>query len=323
MKKTFLILLLILPISMISAQKRIVASGNIVTREYTEEPFNSIDINFLGSVVIKQGPEHKVVVKADDNIEGYVRHRVAEEKLYIEISDEDVSFEKAAIQVEIYTPHLEELTNRGVGDATMEPRTEKRISIYNSGVGDCLIKQLDLEESLEIHNTGVGDIVFPASATVTVPSLFIHNAGVGDVTITSSYISKSMIANNLGTGDILVNMMGWQTENATLQNKGVGDITIRNICAKQLGLKNNGTGDTRLTGQAVSLNLVSDGSGSVSAQQLKSAIAHITHSGVGDIHANVTGTAYISNYSFTGEVDITGNCQKEYHANIGRAKRFE
>jgi len=322
MKKTILILLLILPISIISAQKRIVASGNVVTREYTEKPFNSIDINFLGSVVIKQGPEHKVVIKADDNIGEYVRHRVAEEKLFIEISDENVSFNKSEILVEIYTPHLEELTKRGIGEATIEPRTEKRISIYNSGVGDCLIKQLDLEESLEIHNTGVGDIVFPT--TVTTPSLFIHNAGVGDVTITSSYISKSMIVNNLGTGDIVVNnMMGWQTENATLQNKGVGDITIRNICAKQLGVKNNGTGDTHLTGQAVSLNLVSAGSGSVSAQHLKSAIAHITHSGVGDIHANVTGTAYISNYSFTGEVDITGNCQKEYHANNQRAKRFD
>ena len=76
-------------------------------------------------------------------------------------------------------------------------------------------------------------------------------------------------------------------------------------------LKNIGTGDVFLNGKAETLRLFCVGFGDIMAQSLVTKTAHITHSGAGQIKANVTDTAYISdsyfsNYSEVGKVEVTG-----------------
>ena len=110
----------------------------------------------------------------------------------------------------------------------------------------------------------------------------------------------------MGSGDISVNLMSIPTEELILQNKGVGDISIQNVQAKRLELRNLGAGNLKMmNGKAEEMTLESVGVGNVHLL-LKVATAHITHGGVGNIIATVTGTAYLTEKSELGKVTIHG-----------------
>ncbi len=83
----------------------IVASGNAVTKEFIHKPFTTVNINFIGNVVIRYGNHHKTEITTDDNIIEHVIIQVADGKLSI-CMDDNFSYEKASLRVDISTPHL-------------------------------------------------------------------------------------------------------------------------------------------------------------------------------------------------------------------------
>ncbi len=305
MKKIGFIIMIILSVGSLSAQKRIVASGNAVTKEFIHKPFTAVDVNFIGNVVIQYGNQHKTEITADDNIIEHVKIQVAEGKLSI-CMDDNFSYEKASLRVNITTPHLKELTMRGTCDVRIEPRTEPQLAISKSGTGDCIINCVKVEESIELHNNGTGDVIIPREGPLKAKSLFINNPGVGDITINASSVGEYLTISNPGTGDVKVNLMGIPTEDISLQNNGTGDIRIQNMLGSSLKVKNLGTGDVILNGKATSHRLVNSGSGDINALSLKAETSHITKYGVGNVKATVTGTAYVTNHSHIGKVDISG-----------------
>ena len=305
MKKIGFIIMILLSVGTLSAQKRIVASGNAVTKEFIHKPFTAVNVNFIGNVVIRYGNQHKTEITADDNIIEHVKIQVAEGKLSI-CMDDNFSYEKARLRVDITTPQLKELTMHGTCDVQIESRTEPQLAISKSGTGDCIINCVKIEESIEIHNNGTGDVIILREGPLKAKSLFINNPGTGDITINASSIGESLTISNPGTGNVKVNLMGIPTENITLQNKGTGDIRIQNMLGKSVQVKNLGTGEVILNGKATSHRLVNSGSGNINALSLKAETSHITNSGVGNVKANVTGTAYVTNYSHVGKVDISG-----------------
>ena len=297
--------MILLSVGSLSAQKRIVASGNAVTKEFIHKPFTTVDVNFIGNVVIQYGNQHKTEITADDNIIEHVKIQVAEGKLSI-CMDDNFSYEKASLRVNITTPHLKELTMRGTCDVRIESRSEPQLAISKSGTGDCIVNCVKVEESIEIHNNGTGDVIIPREGPLKAKSLFINNPGVGDITINASSVGESLTISNPGTGDVKVNLMSIPTEDITLQNNGTGDIRIQNMLGSSLKVKNLGTGEVILNGKATSHRLVNSGSGDINAQSLKAETSHITNYGVGNVKATVTGTAYVNNQSHIGKVDISG-----------------
>ena len=110
----------------------------------------------------------------------------------------------------------------------------------------------------------------------------------------------------MGAGDVSVNLMSIPTDELILQNKSVGDIIIQNVLAKRLELRILSTGNLKMmNGKADEMTLESVGVGNVHLL-LKVATAHITHGGVGNIIATVTGTAYLTEKSGLGKVTIHG-----------------
>ena len=323
MKKSILIIAILLSISVIYAQERITASGGIVTEEYNLDAFTVVDINFIGDVVIKQSTKnHKVSIKANDNsFIKYTHIDVKKGKLTIynkfdvivdtlgekEIvyMDNGNSHKKPYIRVEICLPHLEELSLSGPGDVTVEKRNEPQLTVINSGAGDCTLQCLKIEGTLELHNKGAGDIKVKSSDPIRQQTLLIDNACAGDISILGSHVSKTLVVNNIGPGDVSVNLMSIPTEELILQNKGAGDITIQNILANKVELRNQGAGDMKLmNGKADEMTLVSVGAGTVNTQLLKVTTAHITHCSVGNTLAYVTGITYLSYKSKVGNGNV-------------------
>ena len=304
MKKSTLIIAILLSISVIYAQERITASGDIVTEEYNLDAFTSVDIRFVGDVIIHQSPHHKTKVTANENVIQHVRFQVENGKLSV-YADKNFNNVKKLV-VEIYTPMLEELSMRGPGDVVVEKRNEPHLTVINMGAGDCTLQCLKIEGTLELHNKSAGDIKVKSPDPIRQQTLLIDNTGAGDISILGSHVSKSLVVNNKGAGDVSVNLMSIPTEELTLQNKSAGNIAIQNISAQRMVLRNQGAGDMKMmNGKADEMTLESTGAGNTHLL-LKVTTAHITHAGVGNIIATVTGTAYLTDKSELGKVTIHG-----------------
>ena len=299
MKKSVLTIFILLSINVLTAQSRIYADL---------EPFTVIDIKFVGDVVIKQcATSNEVNIKDNDyNFIEKTHVVVSDGKLSIYMDNNTSREKKDNIQMEIRLPHLEKLTLLGAGDVMVEKRNEPNLTVINAGVGECTLQCLKIEGTLELHNKSAGDIKVSSPDPIRQQTLLINNSGVGDVSILGSYVSNSLIINNMGVGDISVNLMSIPTEELILQNKSVGDISIQNVQAKRLELRNLGAGNLKMmNGKAEEMTLESVGVGNVRLL-LKVATAHITHGGVGNIIATVTGTAYLTDKSELGNVTIYG-----------------
>ena len=298
MKKLALTIAILLSISVLFAQSRIISDM---------EPFTTVDIHFIGDVVIKQSTtNHEVIIKASDY--SFIEHThadVKDGKLSIYM-DKKAPQGKTDIRIEIRLPHLEELSLSGPGDVTVEKRNEPQLTIINAGAGDCTLQCLKVEKSLELHNKSAGSISVPTSDAIRQETLLIHNSGAGDVVIHASSTSNSLIVSNTGAGVVSINTMSIPIEEMILRNQSAGKVTMQNIWAKRLELRNQGAGDIKMmNGKTEEMTLVSVGAGNAHLL-LKTTTAHITHAGVGNIIATVTGTAYVTDKSELGKVTIHG-----------------
>ena len=299
MKKLVLIISILLSINVLTAQSRI---------HVDLEPFTVVDINFVGDVVIKQcATSNEVNIKANDYKFIENTHVVVSDgKLSIYMDKSSSREKKDKIQMEIHLPRLEKLTLLGAGDVMVEKRDEPNLTVINAGAGECTLQCLKIEGSLELHNKGAGDIKVSSPDPIRQQTLLINNSGAGGVYILGSHVSNSLIVNNMGAGDVSVNLMSIPTDELILQNKSVGDIIIQNVLAKRLELRILSTGNLKMmNGKADEMTLESVGVGNVHLL-LKVANAHITHGGVGNIIATVTGTAYLTEKSELGKVTIHG-----------------
>ena len=298
MKKLALTIAILLSISGLFAQSRIISDM---------EPFTTVDIHFIGDVVIKQSTtNHEVIIKASDY--SFIEHThadVKDGKLSIYM-DKKAPQGKTDIRIEIRLPHLEELSLSGPGDVTVEKRNEPQLTIINAGAGDCTLQCLKIEKSLELHNKSAGSISVPTSDAIRQQSLLISNSGAGDVVIHACSTNNSLIVSNTGAGVVSINTMSIPIEEMILRNQSAGKITMQNIWAKRLELRNQGAGDIKMmNGKADEMTLESTGAGNTHLL-LKATTAHITHAGVGNIIATVTGTAYVTDKSELGKVTIHG-----------------
>ena len=304
MKKSAFTIVILLSVSALFAQMNVTASGDVITKEYNQQPFTAVDIRFVGDVVIHQDPHHKTKVTANENVIRHVRFQVENGKLSV-YADKNFNNVKKLV-VEIYMPTLEELSMRGPGDVTVEKRNEPQLTVINMGAGDCTLQCLKIEGTLELHNKSAGDIKVKSPDPIRQQILLIDNTGAGDVSILGSHVSKSLVVNNKGAGDVSVNLMSIPIEELTLQNKSAGNIAIQNISAQRMVLRNQGAGDMKMmNGKADEMTLESTGAGNTHLL-LKVTTAHITHAGVGNIIATVTGTAYLTDKSELGKVTIHG-----------------
>ena len=281
MKKSTLIIAILLTTSTLVAQNTITGSGTVIAQHRELETFTSVNSPSTVDVTILKNEISCADVKADDNLMEFVLTEVENGVLTISMK-RDISYNSPHITVTVYTPHLSEVVMKGTGNVTVLSVKEEQFTLTNKGTGnfksDCLVVEKDL---------------------------ILQNSGTGNIDV-SYMCPNSVTIQNSGTGNINMSMIQNVTSSMKIQNSGTGDITLKKLSVGDLQLKSLGTGNVTLSGKADNMTLVNGGCGNVRANNLKVATAHITQNSVGNIIATVTGTAYLTDKSELGKVTIHG-----------------
>lgn len=208
-----LLFTLITPLSSCSFMGNCVeGEGEAILKELNIDDFKKIELSSVGRVILKQGDEQKVSIKAPENI-------IALLKTEVKGDEWDIEFErcvKTKEKVEIYieTPMLNEIEIEGSGEVMSKGAIEsdmmeltidgsgvinlelnvKELTTEISGSGDVRLKGVTKLHDIEIN--GSGDI---ASYDLKSDETDIEINGSGDVKINVSYALNVEIN---GSGDV-------------------------------------------------------------------------------------------------------------------------
>ncbi len=281
MKKSTLIIAILLTTSTLVAQNTITGSGTVIAQHRELETFTSVNSPSTVDVTILKNEKSCAEVRADDNLMEFVLTEVENGVLTISMK-RDFSYNRPHITVTVYTPHLNEVVMKGTGNVTVLSVKEEYFTLTTKGTGnfkcDCLI----VEKDLVLHSRGTGNI---------------------DV---SYMCPNSVTVQNSGAGNMNIKVLQNVTSSMNIQKSGTGDITLKKLSVGDLQLKNLGTGNITLSGKADKMTLVHGGCGNVQANNLKVTTAHITQNSIGNIIATVTDTAYLTQKNRIGKVTIHG-----------------
>ena len=121
-----------------------------------------------------------------------------------------------------------------------------------------------------------------------------------------------------GSGSLAIQEL--RAGRTNLSTSGSGSLTVASMDGKDVSLKVSGSGSLRASGQAESVDIESDASGSVSASTLTARRATIRSSGSGAVHAQASETADVTS-SGSGGVIVAGGARCRVHSTgSGRAR---
>jgi hypothetical protein len=125
-------------------------SGNIITNAVDVPPFNGIDASGSMSLLIRQGDQHKVVVRADDNLMEHIRTEVKDEVLNVTLRA--WAGKNASIEVEVDMVEIGSLVAQSGARVHAEDGLKGKIlhHVVNSGAKSWLaidFDRLELEVS--------------------------------------------------------------------------------------------------------------------------------------------------------------------------------
>ncbi len=204
-----------------SCATTIVGVGPVEPETRSVEPFDEVVMNSFMNVSfrqIKSGEVDKVVVTAQENLLPYVKTRVEDESLIIEIEG-SVESEKE-IAVEIYGRNLTSIVNSGSGDFKSDGKLElNKLFLTSNGSGDIDIRLQCQNIEAELEGSG---------------SISLHGA--------ADYLEFTLS----GSGDLLAEEL--RTFEAELTLDGSGDARV--FAKQNLEVEINGSGDVFYKGRA-------------------------------------------------------------------------
>ena len=152
-------------------------SNKIITKNYTDLDFQSVDFSSVGSVefVQTQGGKCSVSITAPDN---YVPiYIVKVEKGTLKIYNEDgYNLKDADVKIIISGPTLKSIDNSGVGKIKIASLNTTSLDIDNSGVGKIKIDSLEAA-AVKVDNSGVGSVDLKGKAS----KVSLDCSGVGSI----------------------------------------------------------------------------------------------------------------------------------------------
>lgn len=228
-----LLFLMVLTIPLASLAERIVNQGGIVidgetvysptgnqpsdseikTKTLNPQAFNNIDILLTADVIITQGQQHQITLKAPEHILALLSANIENETLILSSLGNYATTQ--AVQVFVDVVLLETLRLYGAGDAQLNIQQQPQVKIHLFGSGSITATgevstliaalegagELDLEalrtKNSEVLLSGAGDISVWATDTLNA-----HLSGAGDITVYGSPTTLKQIIS--GAGDITV-----------------------------------------------------------------------------------------------------------------------
>ncbi|MDH4138193.1 MAG: DUF2807 domain-containing protein, partial [Anaerolineae bacterium] len=135
-------------------------SGNVVTEDRPVSNFNRVSLTGVGGVIITQGEEESLTVRADDNIMRYIKTEVENGTLILgftnEVKNKHIRPSKT-IKFNLSVRDVTGLDISGAGDVNVASLDTDRLEIVVGGAGDVSISSLTAEE-LVVHLNGAGNV---------------------------------------------------------------------------------------------------------------------------------------------------------------------
>jgi hypothetical protein len=129
-------------------------SGIAKTEKRTVPAFDSLDVNYAGSIEVRSQEQESVEISGDDNIIPFIKTEVKNGTLYIQ-SSKGYS-PRQNLKVIIATPNVKRFVFDGVGEAKLSNVKNDRIEIDIRGVGSFRASGETKEANITL--SGVGNV---------------------------------------------------------------------------------------------------------------------------------------------------------------------
>lgn len=234
--KKLILLIAILTISTIQAQKKIKGNGNITTVTRTTSDYEGIKCAGSFDYVLVAGEEGKITLEGESNLLDYIITEVKDGNLIVKTENHinlSPSWNKT-VKITIPFKDINQVSLAGSGDLW----NEDKITSNN----------------LKVALAGSGDVVLNIEASTVESSL----AGSGDLTLKGK--TNSLEARVAGSGDF--HGFDLQSNNTDVSVAGSGDAQV--VCNGSLKARVAGSGDIKYTGNPKTEDTKVAGSGSIS-----------------------------------------------------------
>lgn len=177
--------------------KKLDPSSKVVTRNYDNLKFQSIETDIVGDVEFIQTSDNKchVSITGPDNY--FPLFIVKSEEGTLNVSTDDkYNLDDVKVKVRIYAPTAKSIENDGVGNVTVAKLNTDNLAISNSGVGSFKISNLETG-SISVDNSGVGSVSIQGKASKAT----YDNSGVGSIDAVHFHV-VSVKADVSGVGSV-------------------------------------------------------------------------------------------------------------------------
>lgn len=189
-------------------------SGIAKTEKRSVASFDSLDVNYVGSIQVRSQEQKSLEINGDDNIIPFITTEVKNGTLYIRSNKGYNPQQK--LQIIISTPDLKRFFFDGVGEANLSNVKNDRIEIDIRGVGSFTASGETKEADITL--SGVGSVDAKNLHAVNVK---INSSAVGNVDL---YVTGQLDVNASGVGE--VNYYG-NPKIVNRQAEGIGKINKR------------------------------------------------------------------------------------------------
>ena len=189
-------------------------SGIAKTEKRTVPAFDSLDVNYAGSIEVRSQEQESVEISGDDNIIPFIKTEVKNGTLYIQ-SSKGYS-PRQNLKVIIATPNVKRFVFDGVGEAKLSNVKNDRIEIDIRGVGSFRASGETKEANITL--SGVGNV---DAKNLRAVNATVHSDAVGNIDL---YVTGKLDVKASGIGE--VNYYG-NPKIVTKQAEGIGKINQR------------------------------------------------------------------------------------------------
>ena len=182
-----------------SDKPKIEGSGNVVTKDFTVQSFDELNISGVFHVLLTQGGKEEVKIEADDNLQALFEVKNEGSRLNINMK-KDVNFSsKKKLKVYVTFKKLKSMDLKTVGDVSSDQNMSfDDLKLHNKSVGNVDLKLT--AQNLSVDNKSVGNINLNGKAD----NVTIKNKSVGQINA-ASFVVQTMDIDNDGVGNAEVN----------------------------------------------------------------------------------------------------------------------
>lgn len=234
MKKNnlFLVLFFLLFSAILPSCTKVNGKGPVVSETRSVGNFNKIDFATSGRLYYKPGPEYRVEIRAQRNIQDVIEAFVSNGELNLKIKNNTIIHSYETIEVFIESPEINGFKVNGSGDIyANDPIETDRFYTDIKGSGKIDIDRLSSDE-LEGDINGSGDVLI-RGGSVGLARLEI--SGSGDMNLLECQVEE-MTTETSGSGDMRV----WVTQKLNSRISGSGSVRYKG--SPQVTVKVSGSG---------------------------------------------------------------------------------